>query len=67
MNPQDLVALVAALVVDRSVVAPEIDRIRAERAAIKRARRIVARCHGLRVGDVPGGGPSRARTVEDDA
>jgi hypothetical protein len=67
MNPQDLVAFVAALVVDRSVVAPEADRVRAERAAIRRARRIVARCHGLKVGDVPGGGPSRGRAAEDEA
>ena len=67
MNPQDLVALVAALVVDRSVVAPEADRVRAEKAAIRRARRIVARCHGLKVSDVPGGGSSRGAAAEADA
>jgi len=66
MNPADAVAIIAALVVDRSVVAPEADRVRAEKAAIRRARRLYARCHDLNVADVPGGEPSRGAAVEDD-
>jgi hypothetical protein len=66
MNPADVVAIIAALVVDRSVVAPEADRVRAEKAAIRRARRLYARCHDLNVADVPGGEPSRGVAAEDD-
>ena len=48
----DLIAIVAALVVDRAVIAPEADRVVAERAAIRRARRLVALAHRLRLSDV---------------
>ena len=66
VNPADVVALLAAIVVDRSVIAPERDRVSAERAAIRRARRLYARCHDLSVGDVPGGEPSRGAAADDD-
>jgi hypothetical protein len=50
----DLIAIVAALVVDRAVIAPETDRVRAERAAIRRARRLVALAYGVRARDLAG-------------
>jgi len=52
LDQSDLIAIIAALVVDKSAISPEIDRVRAERAALRRARRIVARARGVRASDL---------------
>jgi hypothetical protein len=69
MNPQDLVALVTAVLLSTDPVVANGEgkgRAAAERRALASARRIVARTHELAVADVPGGPPSRGVAVEDD-
>lgn len=64
MTTADTVAIVTAILLTRDpILAPEAD---AERRALQRARRIVARTHGLTGSEVPGGRqPSAGGAVVD--